>query len=146
MATLFQASFLLTGPFWLLMIVAPHWQWTKRIIQSPLVILPAALLYSVLILPMLTTTFPSLLNPSLANVAALLGSDSGATVGWVHYLAFDLFVGRWAYLESRKYHMNVWIMASVLFFILILGPFGFVLYLVVRTVYGRLANGNVVMD
>jgi len=30
---------------------------------------------------------------TLAGVQQLLGSPGGATVGWIHYLTFDLFVG-----------------------------------------------------
>jgi hypothetical protein len=50
----------------------------------------------------------------------------------VHFLAFDLFVGRWVYLESRERQVSTWIMAPLLFLTLTLGPAGFLLYLVVR--------------
>jgi hypothetical protein len=67
-------------------------------------------------------------------VAALLGTPAGATIGWAHFLAFDLFVGRWAYLDSRERAISAWLMAPVLFFVLMLGPIGFLLYLAVRAV------------
>ncbi|KAA3642768.1 MAG: DUF4281 domain-containing protein [Chloroflexi bacterium] len=139
-ATIFQLSFLLVAPFWLLMVFAPHWRWTKRIIASPWISAAAALLYTVLVLPSIADVFTSVSNSELASVAALLGTEAGATLGWVHFLAFDLFVGRWAYLDSREKNISAWLMAPVLFLILMLGPFGFLLYLLVREVYARFAS------
>ena len=133
METIFSLSSILVMPFWFLMIVLPHWRWTKRILSSLWVIAPAALLYIILILPQLGTVFGDLMNPTLAAISALLGTPAGATAGWVHFLAFDLFVGRWVYLDSRKLGISAWLMAPILFFTLMLGPLGFMLYLLVRT-------------
>ena len=132
MSSIFQASFILVAPFWFLMTFLPHWAWSKRIIKSPLVIAPAALLYAILVLPIIGDVLPAVMNPTLDGVATLLGSEAGATIGWVHFLAFDLFVGRWAYLDSREHDISAWVMAPVLFFTLMLGPIGFLLYLLVR--------------
>jgi hypothetical protein len=73
-------------------------------------------------------------TPSAQQRAVLLGSPAGATIAWVHFLAFDLFVGRWIYLESHERQVNPWLMAPVLFLTLMLGPAGFLLYLMVRSV------------
>lgn len=134
METLFSMSSLLVMPFWLLIIALPHWHWTQRIMRSPLVIALPAALYAVLVLPRIAAVLPAVSNPTLPGIAALLGQPDGATIGWVHFLAFDLFVGRWAYLDSREHHISAWLMAPVLFMILMLGPVGFLLYLVVRAV------------
>ncbi|HXV98090.1 MAG TPA: ABA4-like family protein [Anaerolineae bacterium] len=140
MEILFQTTFLLTGPFWLLMILAPHWRWTQRIMLSPLVITPIALLYVALILPLANELVSASLSPTLATISATLATAQGATAAWAHLLAFDLFVGRWAYLDSRERRINAWLMALVLCFILLVGPFGFLLYLVVRAINERLKN------
>lgn len=131
MATVFSLSFLLVAPFWLLMIFVPRWHWTQRMMQSALIIVPAAVLYLVLVLPQFGQVLLELLNPQLPAIAALLGTERGATIGWVHFLAFDLFVGRWVYLDSRQRDINVLLMAPILFFVLMLGPIGFLIYLVV---------------
>ena len=136
-ATLFNLSSLLVMPFWFLMIFLPHWRWTKRIAGSLWIVVPAALLYTVLILPSLPTVFPLLLNTTLAGIAALLGTPQGATIGWVHFLAFDLFVGRWAYLDSRARGISAWLASPTLFFILMVGPLGLLLYLALRALTGR---------
>ncbi len=134
MATVFSLSVLLVAPFWLLMIFVPHWRWTRRIMTSPSVVLPAAILYAVLILPQVGNVWPELINPRLPAIAALLGTEHGATVGWVHFLAFDLFVGRWVYLDSRERRISAWWMAPILFFVFMLGPLGLLLYLIVLQV------------
>ena len=141
-ATIFSLSNLLVMPFWLLMILLPHWHVTKRVIGSPLVILPAALLYVALVVPSAFSLLGELANPTVTGVAALLGTPAGATIGWVHFLAFDLFVGRWAYLESRERGISAWLMGPVLLFVLMLGPLGFVLYLAVRSVAGSSAENK----
>ncbi len=133
--TLFLLCNLLVMPFWLLMILLPGWRWTRRIMQSPLVIAPPALVYVALILPNLGDILPAVFNPSLDGLIALLSVPQAAFAGWMHYLAFDLFVGRWAYLDSRERAISAWLMVPVLFFTLMLGPIGFLLYLALRAAY-----------
>ncbi|HXV63106.1 MAG TPA: ABA4-like family protein [Vicinamibacteria bacterium] len=132
MENLFDASFVLVAPFWLLMIFAPHWPVTRRIVQTVWIVAPAALLYAILILPRFVEVFPLVLMPEHAAIRELLGSPAGTTIGWIHYLAFDLFVGRWVYLDSRERGFSAWLVSPILFLVLMLGPFGFVLYLALR--------------
>jgi hypothetical protein len=101
-------------------------------LRSPLVILPPALLYGALVLPRLAEVFPAVFRPTLASIAALLGSPAGATIAWAHFLAFDLFVERWIYLGGRERGISALLVAPVLFLTLMLESFGFLLYLVLR--------------
>jgi hypothetical protein len=137
METIFQLSNLLVMPFWLLIILLPHWQWTRRILASPWVVAPAALLYALLVTPSLGSLLPQLANPQLGAIAALLGTPQGATIAWVHFLAFDLFVGRWAYLDSRQRGITAWLVSPILLLILMFGPLGLLLYLFVRLFTAR---------
>jgi ABA4-like protein len=133
MDLLFRASNLLVLPIWALMILLPRWQWTARIIRSPWVSASPALLYGVLVLPRLGAIWPAVSRPTFPGVEALLASPAGATIAWVHFLAFDLFVGCWIYLDSQERRISSWLMAPVLFLTLMLGPAGFLFYLVVRS-------------
>src|SRR5215207_9743308 len=119
-------------PFWISMIVFPRWRWTERIMRSPLIAAPPAILYAVLVLPRLAEIFPAVFNPELEVIAALLATPAGATIAWAHFLAFDLFVGRWIYLEGRERGVNGFLLAPILFSTLMLGPLGFLLYLAAR--------------
>jgi len=139
--TLFQVSNILVLPFWLLIIVLPHWRWTKRIFASPWIAAPTALIYVILVLPNVATLLPALAQPTLAGIAALLGTPEAAAIAWAHFLTFDLLTGRWAYLDSRSRKISAWIMAPVLLLTFLLGPLGFLLYLLVRSA-ASLASGR----
>jgi hypothetical protein len=132
METLFSLSSLLVMPFWFMMIFLPAWKWTKRVIASPWIIALAAALYAVLVLPGVLQILPAVMNPNLAGIQSLLGTPTGAIIAWVHFLAFDLFVGRWVYLDSRERNLSPLIVSPIMFFVLMLGPLGFLVYLFVR--------------
>ncbi|MGQ0572615.1 MAG: ABA4-like family protein [Pseudonocardia sp.] len=130
---LFALAFPLAAPFWTLMIFAPGWSVTRRILASPLVVVPPALVYALAVLPNLATVWPAVTSPTAAGVAALLGTALGAAAGWAHFIAFDLFVGRWAYLDSRERGVHPLVMAPVLVLTILLAPLGLLAYLLVRT-------------
>lgn len=143
LAVLFSAGNLLALPFWALIICAPRWRMTQLIMRSPIAIIAPALLYLALVLPHLSRILPILLPPELSAVAVLLGSPEGAAIAWVHFLCFDLFVGRWAYLDSQERGISPFLMAPVLFLTLMVGPLGFLLYLTVRHLpRGLVDNGK----
>jgi hypothetical protein len=131
---LFRLSNLMVLPFWALMILLPRWRWTGRIMRSPFVSAAPALLYAVLVLPRLGAIWPAIARPTLPGIATLLDSPEGATIAWVHFLAFDLFIGRWIFLDSQERRVSPLLMAPVLFLTLMLGPLGFLIYLVIRAV------------
>ena len=134
MDLVFRVSNLLVLPFWALMILLPRWRWTVRIMRSPAGSIAPALFYAALVLPRAGAIFAAVSRPTLGGVAALLGSPEGATIAWVHFLAFDLFVGRWIYLDSQERRLSPLVMAPILFLTLMLGPVGFLSYLVLRLV------------
>ena len=132
MEALFNLSNLIVLPFWLLMILLPLWRWTQRIMATLWPIIALSVIYAALLLSQIGGAAGSLLNPTLDGIAALLSTPAGAAAGWVHFLAFDLFVGRWAYLDSRERGISVWLVSPTLFFIFMAGPLGLLLYLTVR--------------
>ena len=128
---LFNVGNVLVMPFWLAMILLPRWDKLVGLIRSPWIAAPPALIYVVLVLPQMGGLLSALSSPTLSSVAALLGTPAGATLGWMHFLAFDLFVGRWAYLDAIERKIHPLVMAPILFFTFTLGPLGLVLYLVI---------------
>ena len=131
MTQVFSLSFLLVAPFWALMILAPGWRVTKRVVSSSWIAAPAALLYLALVLPQLATVLPAVLSPDLSSLTTLFSSPAAVTVAWVHFLSFDLFVGRWVYLDGWERGLSPWVVSPLLFLILMLGPIGFLGYLAV---------------
>jgi len=130
----FDASFLLVAPFWALVILAPTWDRTEQVVDSPLVVLPAALLYLAVLLPQAGTVASGVLSPSLGDLTALLATDAGATLAWVHFLAFDLFVGRWIYRDARQRGVSPLVSSPLLVLTLLFGPVGFAGYCTLRPV------------
>ncbi|MEH1166831.1 ABA4-like family protein [Micromonospora sp. CPCC 205539] len=131
--TLFTLTFAVAAPFWALMILLPRWSWTARIISSPLIVLPVVVIYAVLVIPAFDVVLPAVAAPSLDGVRELLGTFDGAAAGWAHMIAFDLFVGRWAWLDSRERGVPALVMAPVLVVTILLGPLGLAAYLAVRS-------------
>lgn len=130
--TLFQIVNLAVLPFWAMMIFLPRWTWTRRILVQPYFLLPWAVLYVILVVPGLLDVLPTLLQPTLESISTLLGKPEAALIGWIHFLVFDLFVGRWIYRESRERNLSAWLISPILFLTLMLGPAGLMAYLAIR--------------
>ncbi|WP_433079184.1 ABA4-like family protein [Dactylosporangium sp. CA-052675] len=132
--TLFELAFLATVPFWALMILAPAWRWTRRIVSSPLIVLPTLLVWAVAIAPSFGDFAREMLGPDLAGVKALFARDDVVAAVWAQVIAWDLFVGRWIYLDSRVRGLHPLVMAPLLVLTILLSPLGLPLYLVIRLV------------
>jgi len=121
-------------PAWLLLAVAPGSVWTRRVVHS--LLYPAVLgsLYSVYAV----TSFLGSATPegasfnSLTGVVALFAVPQLAFIGWVHYLVFDLFIGAWEARDARRRGIPHALLLPCLFFTLMLGPLGLLLYLAIR--------------
>ena len=69
---------------------------------------------------------------SIAEVRALFVSDPVLIAGWVHYLAFDLFVGTWIAVEADKRGYNRLLQAPMLIATFMFGPIGLLLFYLTR--------------
>lgn len=69
---------------------------------------------------------------SLAGVMALFSSQAGVMLGWLHYLAFDLFVGMWIARDADQKGFSRIVQAPILLLTLMAGPVGLFIWLVVR--------------
>ncbi len=70
---------------------------------------------------------------SLADVRMLFSSDWILLAGWVHYLVFDYFVGAWIARDSQRHNVHAVLVLPCLFFCLMAGPAGLLLYLAIRS-------------
>lgn len=69
---------------------------------------------------------------SIAGVRAIFSSDAGVTIGWTHYLAFDLFVGLWIARDADAKKFSRWFQAPVLLATFMVGPVGLLIWLALR--------------
>lgn len=71
---------------------------------------------------------------SLEQVMALFTDPYIALAGWLHYLAFDLFVGAWIVRSASKEGISHWLLLPILATTLLLGPAGFLAFVALRQV------------
>ncbi|GAB2545116.1 ABA4-like family protein [Nocardia heshunensis] len=127
--TLFGLVFWLAAPFWAAMILAPAHPWTRRLVASPLIAVPPLLIYLAIMLPHFPQFFSVMVHPNLHALRDILGADWGAAAIWAHLIGFDLFIGRWIYLDSRARRISPWLVSPILFVTIFLSPIGLLSYL-----------------
>lgn len=74
---------------------------------------------------------------SLAAVAALFRTEGVLLAGWVHYLAFDLFIGAWICRRAAAEGISPWIARLCLPPTFLAGPVGLLLFLILRALLIR---------
>jgi hypothetical protein len=128
---LFSMCNTLLLPQWLLLIFAPRWRWTQRLRDSYLIPLLLAIVYGYLIV----ANIGSAENggfATLQQVKNLFAHDYLLLAGWIHYLAFDLFVGSWIARDAQQKRINHFLVIPCLLFAFMLGPLGFLLYQLIK--------------
>ncbi|MFH8377730.1 ABA4-like family protein [Streptomyces cyaneofuscatus] len=132
--TLFEITFYLAAPFWLLMIFAPTWSVTTRIASSPLTVLPLLAVYAVLAVQVFPELWTAVSSPDIDTFRELAALAEGAGALWAQVIAWDLLVGQWMFLQSRKLGLSPWLMGPLLVFTILLSPFGLLVFLALRAV------------
>lgn len=123
---------------WLLLAFAPRWKFTRKLVHSGAV----PLLLSVAYLILLALFFGKAEGGfgTLAGVMKLFSSPNVVLAGWIHYLVFDLFVGAWEVNDAQTRGISHWLVVPCLFFTLMFGPVGFLLYHILRFFLAREVN------
>ena len=128
---------------WVILIALPRHPMLLSIIMYVGVAL-LCLIYTILLVLLMTGSITG--GPAegggfstLAGVQALLGSRGGATIGWIHYLAFDLFTGMWIARDADGKGFARWVQAPILLITLFAGPVGLLLWLILRERRARAA-------
>lgn len=125
-------------PAWLYLLIGPRTiRWLNVTAQY---VWPAGLAfaYALIVIPMLGTLDFSSFG-SLAGVQSMLSNDAGMTASWLHYLAFDLFVGGWIARHADRAGWSRLTQAPVLIATLMLGPLGLLIFLVIQAIRGARA-------
>ncbi len=127
---IFSIASSLTMLSWLMLIVLPRWRFTGKIVLNgaiPLLLSAAYLVLIVLFFGKADGGFDS-----LANVMKLFTNEWVVLAGWIHYLAFDLFVGSWEVRDAQAHGISHWFVIPCLLLTFFLGPIGFLLYHILR--------------
>lgn len=118
-------------PMWLLMIILPKWKVTRFLIDYKVIPILLSVTYAFYIIQSLLRG-GSLDFGSLESVMILFTKEDAVLAGWVHYLAFDLLVGIWILNQNKMLKIHQLIIAPCLFGTFMLGPIGFLLFMIVR--------------
>lgn len=115
---------------WVILAIAPRWKLTNKIILSGIIPLLLSVAYLVLIVMFFGKADGGF--DSLPNVMKLFTNEWAVLAGWIHYLAFDLFVGSWEVKDAQTKGISHWLVIPCLFFTFMFGPIGFLLYSILR--------------
>ena len=69
---------------------------------------------------------------SLASVMTLFSQEQAVLAGWVHFLAFDLFIGAWVCRTARNEGIKFLLVIPCLFLTFLFGPIGFLIFQALR--------------
>jgi len=127
----------LAGLGWLILLLGPVWP--KRLRDHLPVYLPIVL--SFVYAALIVTHWPGHKGGfnSLDQVALLFSDRWLLLAGWVHYLAFDLFVGGWEYNDARQRGVPHLAIVPALILTFLFGPAGFLVYLGTRAIFRRVS-------
>jgi Domain of unknown function (DUF4281) len=117
-------------PGWLLLVVAPRWQWTQRVAALAL---PLALAVVYLTLVVLHFRDSGGGFGSLAQVSKLFENPYLLLAGWIHYLAFDLFTGSWLVRDAERLRITHAFVVPCLLLTFLFGPVGLLTWFMIRT-------------
>ena len=134
MEGVFSACNLLTMAGWILLLTVPRHR-TAMAIAGTAIPLTLATIYLVLFVSHVRGSSGGF--SSLAAVAQLFDNHWLLLAGWVHYLAFDLFIGSWEARDARARGISHWLVLPCLFLTFMFGPAGWLLYVVLRAVRAR---------
>jgi hypothetical protein len=117
-------------PIWLTWMCAPRSRASRWLATSVWPWIVFGGVYVVLIvLPSFVYVTPGAAMDSLDGVMAIFAGPWGALTGWMHYIAFDSFVGRWIMNDAPEAGYRL---LPFLFFTMLLGPIGLMAYLMMR--------------
>ncbi|MCH1537023.1 MAG: DUF4281 domain-containing protein [Candidatus Poseidonia sp.] len=135
---LFWFSSLYILPFWVMMWFAPYHERTAALMKNEWIYLaPLAVAYTIAVLPNIIDIFILLGSdmPTPAIVVDMFSERDVILVGWLHYLAFDLFVGRWTWKRLVATEQPIYVSFPVLLFSMMVAPLGALLGLIVTRDY-----------
>jgi len=135
---LFWFSSLYILPFWVMMWFAPYHERTAALMKNEWIYLaPLAVAYTIAVLPNIIDIFILLGSdmPTPAIVVDMFSERDVILIGWLHYLAFDLFVGRWTWKRLVATEQPIYVSFPVLLFSMMVAPLGALLGLIVTRDY-----------
>jgi hypothetical protein len=115
---------------WLSLILLPRWRGVSALLAGTVIPTVLSIGYFVLIAVFWSEAKGGF--SSLDGVADLFTSRPLLLAGWLHYLAFDLFLGNWILRRAQEEELPHWAMVPVLLATFLFGPIGYLAFLLLR--------------
>ena len=129
----FSIANMIAIPMWVLMLFFSKWKVTRFLIDFKVIPLALAFMYAIYIFQAIQISGMMDFG-SLTSVITLFTEENAVLAGWIHYLAFDLIVGMWMLDQNKELKINQLVMAPCLFLTFMLGPIGFLLFMIIKTI------------
>jgi hypothetical protein len=120
---------------WLLLIFLPRWRYSAGLITSVLIPTLLAIVYALLVLPRMGELWAS--YGSLSAVMRILQEPGIFVAAWIHYLAFDLFIGAWEVRDAQRLGISHLAVIPSLLLTFGFGPIGLLVYFQLRWFWGK---------
>jgi hypothetical protein len=126
-------------PAWALLLFAPGWSWTNRLVHR--VWIPGLLCIGwVCIYALKPEAPPGGGIGSLKEFMVLITSPYSALLVWIQLITWDLFIGAWQVRDARRRGIHHgWVIPGLLCTFLF-GPVGLLIYFVIRFAVKRVAS------
>ncbi len=135
--TLFQIANITALAGWLVLLVSPLFPKTADWISGLAIPLLLSLAYVGLVIAYFGVAEGGF--DTLENVTRLFAKPEAVLAGWIHYLAFDLFVGAWEVRTARAENITFALVIPCLVLTFLLGPAGLLIFMILRAARARSA-------
>jgi hypothetical protein len=131
-----ESVFSITGGIamlgWAGLVLLPRIDFVVRVLARAIIPAAIGVVYAYLLLTNIAAAPAEGSFGSLAGVKALFTVDALLLAGWIHYLAFDLFVGSWEVEDARARGIHHLLVIPCLLLTFMAGPAGLLVYLAIR--------------
>ena len=115
---------------WIILILTPRFPIIARVFIPIFLCGSLALVYLYLVVTDFGDAEGDFL--SYSGIMKLFSNPQVVLAGWIHYLAFDLFIGCWEVRDSRRLGIHHLLIVPPLILTFLLGPVGLLCYLMIR--------------
>ena len=130
----FYTASMWVGPFWMLMLLQPHAERTKKWMSGPWFVLGPLVAYLVVLAMNLGALSDMIgdgtLSGLVSGLADVLGTDDGAVLAWTHFVIGDIIVTRWIWKRSVETEINKTAAQVAILFGVMLMPVGLAIHFV----------------
>jgi hypothetical protein len=120
---------------WLFLVFLPRWRYSAGLIAPVVIPTIFASVYTLLVLPRAAELWGS--YSSLPAVMQLMQQPWVFVAAWIHYLAFDLFIGAWIVRDAQRLGISHMAVIPSLLLTFGFGPMGLLFYYQLRWYWGR---------